>query len=118
MENAMKIYIGYKGIISVEDGFPLKVIVPNPYMEDPNYILAAPHFIKALTYAEESYRTPSGRISLRWERITDRSIKGMELIEIMINLSDGIKGIICLPKGWEFEDGFCEKSLAEGRYRC
>ncbi len=93
-------------------------IVPNPYMEDPDYILAAPHFIKALTYAEASYRTPSGRISLRWERITDRSIKGMELIEIMINLSDVIKGIICLPKGWEFEDGFCEKSLEEGRYRC
>lgn len=93
-------------------------IVPNPYVEDANHIVAAPHFINVLTHAEASYKTPSGRITLHWKRIADPTIQSKDLIEIRIKKTSEINGTICLPKGWDFEDGFCEKTLEEGTYVC
>lgn len=94
-------------------------IRPNPYLEDADYILVAPHFIQALTHAEAFYKAPSGRITVRWERtdgITDNAPGKM--ITLTIQTTGSLTGSICLPGGWEFTDGFCEKQLHPGIYTC
>lgn len=92
-------------------------IVPNPHLEDPDSILARPHFIRSLRHAAGSYRTPRGEISLRWER-TGQDAAGCGRVSLDIRLTGRIRGRICLPAGWEFEDGFCERNLEEGTWLC
>ncbi|MCI8542938.1 MAG: family 78 glycoside hydrolase catalytic domain [Lachnospiraceae bacterium] len=92
-------------------------IVPNPYLEDPDSILVSPHFIRKLRHAGGAFRTPSGKIALRWER-DGQNQKKNEIISMNIRISGNLSGRICLPVGWEFEDGFCEKELKEGNYIC
>lgn len=91
--------------------------MPNPYLEDPDSILVSPHFIRKLRHAGGAFRTPSGKIALRWER-DGQNQKKNEIISMNIRISGNLSGRICLPAGWEFEDGFCEKELKEGNYIC
>lgn len=92
-------------------------IVPNPYMEDADYCLVKPHFIRALAYAQGSCRLPSGWISAHWSRLEDCR-EGEEVIRLEITVENGLRGRILLPAGWEFEDGFCEKPMKTGTYLC
>lgn len=92
-------------------------IVPNPWLDDSDSILAAPHFIRKLRFAEGSLRTPSGSIALRWER-SGQNPEEDDIISIKVRISGKTSGSIRLPTGWEFEDGFCVKELKEGNYIC
>lgn len=87
-------------------------IHPNPYLQDPDEILLAPHFIKALAHADGAYQAPSGAISVQWKRITT------ELIQLQIQISGSLSGLLRLPEGWEFEDGFGQKALQPGSCAC
>lgn len=91
-------------------------IVPNPYAEDPDTLRVAPHFIKSLQHAQASYCTPSGKISIVWRRIGQVKKGSRDTVRMDISVSGPLQGIIRLPRGWEFEDGFCEKPLIPGQY--
>lgn len=94
-------------------------IVPNPYLEDADCVLVAPHFIDVLNEARASYRTPSGIITAGWSRINQiDKCQDKKRIELEIHITGELSGWIRLPAKWEFEDGFCEKKLESGRYRC
>ena len=98
-------------------------IVPNPFAEDVKQIYLKPHFIRTLSWAEGKYGSPTGEISVRWERISEdgdcgKSITGKERIKLCVKISGEVEGKMILPDGWRFEDGFGEKQLKEGVHVC
>lgn len=93
-------------------------IVPNPYLEGADTVLVAPGFIRSLAYAQASYRTPSGKVTVRWERIQGSSEDASEWIQLGIRCDGRTEGRIRLPGGWEFENGFHEKRLESGVSLC
>lgn len=89
-------------------------IQPNPWLEDANEILVAPHFISRLSSARAGYRAPLGSVEVEWKREADNS--SLPKILLRIGCQGRIHGEIRLPQGWEFTDGFREKKLAAGEY--
>ena len=69
----------------------------NPDGNDPNYIVVKPHFIKSLDFAESTYNTPNGKISVKWQRENGK-------INLKINTEGEARFIVQLPNGFVFED--------------
>ena len=40
----------------------------NPNLDNPDFVAIKPHFIDGLDFAEGSYNTPNGKISVKWQR--------------------------------------------------
>lgn len=72
-------------------------IKPNPQGNDISAFEISPHFMNALSYAEGYYDGPYGRLSSRWERVTDGILLSVEVPE-------GMKGHIVLEEGYRFEE--------------
>lgn len=70
----------------------------NPRNTDITEFEISPCFAKKLKFAECEYNSVCGKITLRWER----NDKG---IEMKLQIPDGIKGYIRLPRGYSFAGG-------------
>lgn len=64
----------------------------NPTARHPNELTVAPHFIKALDFADGSYTAPQGKIRSRWERKENNILLALEIPK-------GIDATVLLPSG-------------------
>lgn len=82
----------------------------NPHKNDATEVLVAPGFIADLDFAEGSYETIGGRISVRWESVPEGDIK------LTVTADEGVKGRIRLPRGYSFDDGYLgDRPIVNGK---
>lgn len=84
-------------------------IIPNPKVNDANYILISPTFVNSLSFAEGSYNAPAGKVSVRWERKNGK-------IELKVTVPDGVNGKIKLRHGAKFANGENEINIQNGNF--
>ena len=86
-------------------------IVPNPRADDVSELLIAPHFIEKLTHAEAKYTAVAGEVLVKWRRTGN---------DVLLNVTapQKMKGIIQMPKGWEFDDARSMIPLVSGEHHC
>lgn len=70
-------------------------IIVNPNLSDPAEINISPVFITALAFAEASLETIKGCINVNWSR-------NLDIIELNIEIPNGVYGKIVLPDGFSF----------------
>ncbi|MBP3040402.1 family 78 glycoside hydrolase catalytic domain [Bacillaceae bacterium Marseille-Q3522] len=81
----------------------------NPYGTDLEEVIIAPNFIEKLTHAEAYYVAPSGKISVRWERVD-------EGVSLTVSVPETLKGIIRAPKHWKLPNELGTIPLSAGTY--
>lgn len=69
----------------------------NPNLDNPDFVAIKPHFIDGLDFAEGSYNTPNGKISVKWQRENGS-------IRLNVTSEGEAKFIVNLPNGYVFED--------------
>ncbi len=83
----------------------------NPTGRDVSNVDIIPLFPKKLDRVNAYYDTPVGRISVSWNRSSDK------YIELRIDAADSLHGRIVLPSEFAFDDGLAEKALSSAFYR-
>ena len=71
---------------------------PNPLCNDVNAFEVSPHFLKQLDFAEVYFLAPTGKISVRWDRVPSG-------ISIRIGLPENATGKLVLPEEYSLADG-------------
>ncbi|MGM9626197.1 MAG: family 78 glycoside hydrolase catalytic domain, partial [Eubacteriales bacterium] len=66
----------------------------NPDVDDLTRADVTPHFVTGLDFAEAFHITPSGKISVRWERTSENEIT------LKVEYPDALHGTIVFDKGW------------------
>lgn len=82
----------------------------NPMGKDISNVDIIPLFPKKLDSVNAYHDTPSGRISVAWERT------GENALVLKIEADERLYGKIVLPRGFAFSDGSAEKELESGEY--
>lgn len=86
----------------------------NPRGDNASYVHISPNFIDGLDFAEGTYETSGGKISVRWERWEHESDKKLTLT---VAAALGVGGRIRLPENWHFENGdpICDRPIRPGK---
>ncbi len=64
----------------------------NPEWTDPTRVDVAPTFLEELSFAEGWHKTPTGKVSVRWERIDEK-------ISVKLEITGEAHGFLILPDG-------------------
>ncbi len=81
----------------------------NPNADDIRSCDITPGFLDHMTFAEGSFSSNAGEISVRWERKEDAII-------LQVDVPQDFTGEILLPEGYTFENGKTAMPLAGGEY--
>ncbi len=84
-------------------------INPNPNCDNPDYVIVSPAFINSLDYAEGEYKTPNGKVSVKW-------VREKEKINLYVEVYGGVLGKIKLKNRYFFTDNTNECDLKSGVY--
>ena len=82
----------------------------NPHADSIKDILIKPDIIPQLKYAEGYVNTENGRIYVKWEKLSDGTLK------LNIIVPENYYGFIIAPENWQFFDGMSHKALKSGEY--
>ena len=83
--------------------------MPNPELRDLSEFRFSPELSSGLEFAEASYLSPFGKISVSWRRYGDK-------FKLKVDSPSEIHGSILLPCGFSFDGGGREKALSTGEY--
>lgn len=85
-------------------------LIVNPYMDDKNKILVAPHIIPKVQHTEAFYDTDCGRVRVSWKQVVEKN--GDQNIAITIEMPKGVHGQLL----WEGQYYVLQEGINEMQY--
>ena len=79
-------------------------ICHNPYDDNVNFVVIAPHFPSTLDYATASVKIPAGTVKCSWKREGD-------FIILDTDIPEGTEAVLRLDDTWQTENGFGQIKL-------
>ena len=85
-------------------------ICVNDDLKNIHHVDIKPHFLKQLQFAQASYQTDDGKLTVHWKRM-------QKSIWMRISVPKGMDGAVSLPDGYVFTDGTTQTPLKTGEFQ-